>query len=94
MEEDEEDEVVDDEEFVRCALLRGINIRVTSSALMESIPSPLLFELHLGSGCKLGGDATAVIGVVISGCSLFNIVLPLDIPSPLPCEPRPQIPLC
>ena len=66
MEEDEEDEVVDDEEFVRCALLRGINIRVTS-ALMESIPSPLLFELHLGSGCKLGGDATAVIGVVFSG---------------------------
>lgn len=93
MEDEEEDEVVDDEEFVRCALLRGINIRVTSSALMESIPSPLLFELHLGSGCKLGGDATAVIGIVSSGCSLFNDILPLDVPNPLPCEPRPQIPL-
>ena len=64
MEDDDEDEVVDVEEFVRCALLRGINIRVTSSALMESIPSPLLLELHLGKGCKLGGDATAVIGMV------------------------------
>lgn len=75
MEEDEEeDEVVDVEEFVRCALLRGINIRVTSSALMESIPSPLLLELHLGNGCKLGGDATAVIGMVFWESVFFNII--------------------
>ena len=86
MEEDEADEVVDDAELVRCALLRCINIRVTS-ALMESIPSPLLFEFHRGSGCKLGGDATAVIGVVFWGYSLSSIILPLDVPNPLPCEP-------
>ena len=94
MEDDEEeDEVVDVEEFVRCALLRGINIRVTSSALMESIPSPLLLELHLGNGCKLGGDATAVIGMVFWECVYSIQFLALDVPNPLPREPRPRIPL-
>lgn len=63
--DDDEEEVVEFEEFVRCALLRGISIRVTSS-LIESSPSPPLVELHLG-GCKLGGDATAVIGIAILG---------------------------
>lgn len=42
---------------------------MTSSALIESSPSPPLVELHRGSGCKLGGDATAVIGMAKStGC--------------------------
>ena len=57
---DEFDEVVEEVEFVRCAPFRGMNILVTSSALTPSMPLP---EFH--NGCKLGGDATAVIGVVI-----------------------------
>lgn len=35
---EEEDEAVDEEEFVLCALLRGINIRVTSSAFIACKP--------------------------------------------------------
>ena len=38
VDDEDEDEAIDDEEFVRCALLRGINIRETSSALIELIP--------------------------------------------------------
>ena len=57
--DDEAEEVVEEVEFVRCAPLRGMNILVTSSALIPSTPLP---EFHLG--WKLGGDATAVIGVI------------------------------
>lgn len=32
--DDDDDDAIDDEEFVRCALLRGMNIRLTSSALI------------------------------------------------------------
>lgn len=73
----DEDEVVEAEGFVRCALLRGISIRVTSSPI-ESSPSPPLLELHR-SGCKLGGDATAVIGTAVSLTALFRCMA-----SPLP----------
>lgn len=37
-EEIEELDDMDDDELARCALLRGINIRVTSSELMELRP--------------------------------------------------------
>ncbi len=73
--DDDEEEVVEFEEFMRCALLRGISIRVTSS-LIESIPSPPL--LHL-SGCKLGGDATAVICIAVCFARIYLWVV-----SPLP----------
>jgi hypothetical protein len=86
MEEEDEVEVVDDEELVRWALLRGIIIRVTSSALIGSSPSPVLVELHR-SGCKLGGDATAVIGVVESMVRLSRCTLcPLIVAIPLACK--------
>lgn len=58
----EDEEATEDEELVRCALLRSMNIRVTSSALMGSSPlCPPLPVFHRGKGWKLGGDATAVI---------------------------------
>lgn len=66
---EEEDVVddIDDDEFVRCGLLRDMNIRVTSSALIEFRPpwaqSPVSHP-NRGRGSKLGGDATAVIGEV------------------------------
>ena len=71
--EDEDDDVTEDEEFVLCTLLRGMNIRVTSSALMEfrppCPPSPLF---HLGRA--LVGETMAVIGresnINIEGFSL------------------------
>lgn len=43
--DDEAEEVVEDVEFVRCAPLRGMNILVTSSALIPSTPLP---EFHRG----------------------------------------------
>ena len=94
VEEDEDvDEIVDDEEFVRCALLRGIKILVTSSALMESSPCVSLEEFHLGNGCKVGGDATAVIGMVVSNVNLsLRIIPPVEVSIPLPRRPRCQIP--
>lgn len=58
---------IDDDEFVRCGPLRDMNIRVTSSALIEFSPpwTPLpVFHPNRGRGSKLGGDATAVIGEV------------------------------
>lgn len=62
-EEDDEEEPIDDEEFVLCALLRGVNIRVTSSAFIGfNPPWPLLPGFHLERGCRLGGETTAVIG--------------------------------
>ena len=42
---DEAEEVVEEVEFVRCAPLRGMNILVTSSALIPSTPLP---EFHSG----------------------------------------------
>lgn len=63
LEEEDEEEPIDDEEFVLCALLRGVNIRVTSSAFIEfSPPWPLVPGFHLERGCRLGGETTAVIG--------------------------------
>jgi len=63
--EDEElvDEI-DDEEFVRCTVfLCGINIRETSSELIEFKPPDGALEFHPSRGIawKLGGDATAVV---------------------------------
>lgn len=43
--DDEAEEVVEEAEFVRCAPLRGMNILVTSSALIPSTPLP---EFHRG----------------------------------------------
>ena len=66
MEELEDEVVVEDEELVRCALLRGINMRVTSSAPIEfNAPCPPSLVFHRGRVWKLGGDATAVIGVIL-----------------------------
>lgn len=66
MEELEDEDVAEDEELVRCALLRGINIRVTSSAPIGfNAPCPPSLVFHRGKDWKLGGDATAVIGVML-----------------------------
>ena len=65
LEDEDVVEANDEEEFVRWGPLRGRNMRVTSSALIEFIPTcALLPEFHpsRGNGWKLGGDATAVIG--------------------------------
>jgi len=48
--DDEEEEAIEDAEFVRGALLRGMKIRVTSSALIESSPSLSSPEFHRGKG--------------------------------------------
>lgn len=77
--EDDEAEAVEPEELVRCALLRGISIRVTSSPI-ESSPSPPLLEFHR-KGCKLGGDATAVIGITIS-LVRRSLCMVSDLPNP------------
>ena len=61
----DEEVATDDAEFVRCGLLRGMNIRVTSSALMVSGPSLPSPEFHEPKCWRLGGDATAVIGQAI-----------------------------
>ena len=53
----------EDEELDRCALLRGMNMALTSSFMELSDEEPL--ELHperVCGGWKLGGLATAVIG--------------------------------
>lgn len=65
VEEDDDEDVegIDDTEFVRDAPLRGIKIRVTSSALIESSPSLSSPVFHRGKDWKLGGEATAVIGI-------------------------------
>lgn len=47
-EEDDEEEAIDDDEFVLGALFRGRNMRVTSSALIGSCPSLSSPELHRG----------------------------------------------
>jgi hypothetical protein len=62
--EDVEDiDEIEDEELVRCALFRGINIRATSSAFIELSPPWLTLAPHADRlFCwKLGGLATAVI---------------------------------
>ena len=54
----------DEEEFVLCTVfLGGMNIRDTSSALIEFNPFGLVLLFHpsRGSDWKLGGDATAVV---------------------------------
>lgn len=64
-EDEDEDDAREEDELVRCTLFRGMNIRVTSSALIElSPPCPPLPVFHPSRGrdWKLGGDATAVIG--------------------------------
>lgn len=38
VEVDEDEDAIDEDEFVRCALFRGMNILETSSALMELSP--------------------------------------------------------
>ncbi len=65
VEVDEFEEDIEDDEFVLCTLFRcGMNIRETSSALIESrppVPPLLLFQPSLDNGWKLGGEATAVV---------------------------------
>jgi len=62
VDDDEDEDATDDEEFVLCTLFGGINMRVTSSALIGfKPPCPPLPEFHRAKGCRLGGDATAVI---------------------------------
>lgn len=69
VEVEEFDEDMEHDEFVLCTVFRcGVNIRDTSSALMELKPPPppllpplLLFHPSLDNGWKLGGDATAVV---------------------------------
>ena len=64
VDEPEAVEDIDDEEFTLCGPFRGMNIRVTSSALMEfNPPCALLPEFHpnCGRDWKLVGAATAVI---------------------------------
>lgn len=69
----ENEEAREDEEFVRCTLLRFMNIRVTSSALMESSPfCPPLLVFHWGKGWKLGGDATAVICITMLSVGIWT----------------------
>lgn len=62
---DEFEEDIEDDEFVLCTLFRcGMNIRETSSALIElrpPVPPLLLFQPSLDNGWKLGGEATAVV---------------------------------
>lgn len=58
------DEAIEEDEVVRCAAFRGMNIRETSSALMEFMPfGAPLGALHPARemGWKFGGGATAVI---------------------------------
>lgn len=63
----DDEDARDDEELVRCALLRGMSIRVTSSALMGfNPPWPPLPVFHRAGGWRLGGDATAVICVMMA----------------------------
>lgn len=65
VEDEDEDEAKDDEELVLCRFFRGINIRDTSSALIDvSAPCPPLpaeYHPRRGPDCTLGGDATAVM---------------------------------
>lgn len=65
MELDEFEEDIEDDEFVLCTVFRcGMNIRETSSALIEFrplCPPPLLFQPSLDNGWRLGGEATAVV---------------------------------
>lgn len=62
---DEFDEDMEEEELVLWTVFRcGMNIRDTSSALIELIPPLpplLLFHPSLDKGWKLGGEATAVV---------------------------------
>lgn len=63
--EDDDEDPTEDDELVRWRLFRGMNIRDTSSVLMLSrFPCPLVVECHAarGTGWKLGGGATAVMG--------------------------------
>ena len=69
LEDEEVVDDIDDEELVRCGPLRDMNIRVRSSALIEFCPpwAPLpVFHPSRGRGSKVGGDATAVIGEVLT----------------------------
>lgn len=68
VEDEDEDEASEDEEFVLCRFFRGMNIRETSSALIDvSAPCPLLpaeYHPRRGPDCTLGGEATAVMSKV------------------------------
>ena len=61
--EDEEWDAIEEDEFIRCTAVWGINPRLTSSALMEPNPSLSSPEFHRGKCWKLGSGATAVIGI-------------------------------
>lgn len=65
VEELEEFEEREEEEFDRWEPLRRINIRGTSSALIEvrapCPPSSVGYHPRRGADCTLGGDATAVM---------------------------------
>ena len=62
VEDPEDAEVIEEEEFARCALFRGINMRATSSLFMEFSPWPVLAPHADRLICwKLGGFATAVM---------------------------------
>jgi hypothetical protein len=64
VDETELDDDTDEDEFVLCTVfLCGINIRDTSSALIEFNPfgAAPLFHPNRGSDWKLGGEATAVV---------------------------------
>jgi hypothetical protein len=64
VDEVELDDDTDEDEFVLCTVfLCGMNIRDTSSALIEFNPfgAAPLFHPSRGSDWKLGGEATAVV---------------------------------
>lgn len=73
--EDPEDvEDMEEDEFARCALFRGINMRATSSLFIEFSPWPVLAPHADRLICwKLGRFATAVI------CTTGNIVQTPDV---------------
>jgi hypothetical protein len=68
VEDEDEFDAKDEEEFVLCKFFRGMNIRDTSSALIDvSAPCPPLpdeYHPRRGPDCTLGGDATAVMGKI------------------------------
>ena len=65
LEVEDVDDAIDDDEFVRCSdFFCGINMRETSSALIDAnVPAFGLEAFHpnLDMGWKLGGEATTVV---------------------------------
>lgn len=65
VEELDEFEAIDDEESFRSGTFRGWNMRETSSAFIELNPPCPSTLFHLGKCCRLVGDTTAVICVML-----------------------------